>query len=359
MSEQAHNSSLLDLLPDVIVELYEIDLGEQDGIYRFHPGLIDNRELYLNNKPYFCLPVDASGFEKRGDGQLPRPTLTFANMDGIISDVIKRRGDLIGKTMVRKRIFLKFLDNANFPNSFNPFGIPDPESRFDDETYIVNRKVTENKFFVEFEIVSPLEFEDVKLPTRIMIANYCPWKYRGIGCRYGQRADYGAVNAQDGGQRIRNENITTEVAPLDLFQEGGQSLGDLGIPIADENNKLFWEKEGYNLTSITWRGDYDRTTDDYVKGDIVRIKSKINNLAKLELTETGEDLIDEPDSFYVCIKNVDQAARDPRYDLEYWVKDQCAKNVLACRFRYELYGKYSRGLPFGGQPSIEAFRFQG
>ena len=38
MSNQSHNSSLLDLEPDTLIELYELDLGEQDGLYRFHPG---------------------------------------------------------------------------------------------------------------------------------------------------------------------------------------------------------------------------------------------------------------------------------------------------------------------------------
>ena len=51
-------------------------------------------------------------------------------------------------------------------------------------------KISENKYFIEFELVSPLEVENYKLPARIMIANYCPWKYRGIGCRYGSRGDY-------------------------------------------------------------------------------------------------------------------------------------------------------------------------
>ena len=31
--------------------------------------------------------------------------------------------------------------------------------------------------------------ENAKLPARVMIANYCPWHYRGLGCRYGQRGN--------------------------------------------------------------------------------------------------------------------------------------------------------------------------
>ena len=348
MATQQHNSALLDLLPDTLVELYELDLGEQDGIYRFHPGIIATEQLFFGDKPYYVLPVDANGFEKKNDGTMARPSLTFANVDGLISDVLKRRGDLVGKTFTRKRVFLKFLDSRNFPSNLNPYAVPDVNSRFDDEIFIVNKKTSENKFYVEFELVTPIEFEDVKIPTRIMIANYCPWKYRGIGCRYGQRPDYNT-------QEINNDNVSN-VSPLDFFSSGGQTLGNLGLPVADENNKLFFEKEGYNITSITWRGDFDKTVSDYVVGDVVRIKSNFTNLAKLELSEPDEDLIDDPDSFFVCIKNA-PVNKDPRFEQEYWIKDQCGKNLTACRYRYQLYGEYKRGLPFGGFPSIEVYRF--
>ena len=97
MPSQEHNSSLLDLVPDTIIELFEIDLGEQDGIYRFHPGIISTDQLIFGSKSYFALPVDASGFEKRADGQMARPTLTFANPEGLISDILKGRKDLVGK----------------------------------------------------------------------------------------------------------------------------------------------------------------------------------------------------------------------------------------------------------------------
>ena len=38
MATQLHNAALLDLEPETIIELFEIDLGEEDGFYRFHPG---------------------------------------------------------------------------------------------------------------------------------------------------------------------------------------------------------------------------------------------------------------------------------------------------------------------------------
>ena len=62
MSNQSHNSSLLDLEPDTLIELYELDLGEQDGLYRFHPGKNNVKDIMLRDKngvlqTYYPLPI--------------------------------------------------------------------------------------------------------------------------------------------------------------------------------------------------------------------------------------------------------------------------------------------------------------
>jgi hypothetical protein len=137
----------------------------------------------------------------------------------------------------------------------------------------------------------------------------------------------------------------------------GSNLGNLGLPVADDNDKPFFEEEGYNLTAATWRGDYDNSVNDYVKGDIVRIKSKFENLSKLNLSDSEEDLSNKPDSFYVCIKDVTSANLDPRYKLEFWRKDECSRKLIGCGLRYILYGEYSKGLPYGGFPSTQSYKF--
>ena len=113
MSTQLHNAALLDLDPETVIELYEIDLGEEDGLYRFHPGKNDLKDVMLRDRhgvlqTYYAMPIEATNFEVRGDGQLPRPTLTIANPQGVITDAIKRRSDLVGNTIIRKRIFINY-----------------------------------------------------------------------------------------------------------------------------------------------------------------------------------------------------------------------------------------------------------
>jgi lambda family phage minor tail protein L len=349
MSNQDRNSTLASLLPTTIIELYEIDLGEQEGLFRFHPGAIGTSPIYFGGNAYYSVPIDASGFESRGDGRLPRPTILIANADGIITDILKQRADLVGSIFTRKRVYLKYIDSNNFPDSFNPFAIPNPDNRFEDDYFIINRKTDENKFFIQFELVSPLEYEDAKLPARIMIANYCPWVYRGHGCKYGKRVDF--IN-----QEINNNNVSN-VRAESFFITNGSNLGNLGLPVADDNDKPFFEEEGYNLTAATWRGDYENSIDNYVKGDIVRIKSKFENLSKLNLSDSEEDLSNKPDSFYICIKDVTSANLDPRYKLEFWRKDECSRKLVGCGIRYILYGEYSKGLPYGGFPSTQSYKF--
>ena len=338
MATQEQNSTLTDLLPDTIVELYEIDLGQQDGLKRFHSGSVATQDLVFDGHVYLSIPVDASGFESRSDGQLPRPRILFANPQGIISDAIKTRKDLVGNTFIRKRIFLKNLDSVNFTDGKNPFGDPDPESRFDDDFFIVNRKTNENKIFVEFELSSPLEIENIKLPARLMIANYCPWIYRGIGCKYGKRKNHE--------QKLLGEDAK------DFF--GGTNLG---IPIADENDKVFSDPDGYNITSFTWRKTYD-TTVSYSIGDVVRVRPKFTVNFNSSYDQVADQLDSKPDMFFVCIQANDSSnIQPPKIKSEFWASDQCSKTLNACTMRYILAGELENGLPFGGFPSTEVYRY--
>ncbi len=208
MATEAHNKSITDLLPDTLIELFEVEVGGTIGIKKFHAGKIIDKDIILGGATYYCVPIEASGFESKGDGTLPRPKLIVSNPDGLITELIKQEDDMVGNVFKRIRIFLKFIDEVNFPEKVNPFGNSDPNSRFDDDLYIFNRKISENKYFIEFELVSPLEVENYKLPARIMVANYCPWKYRGIGCRYGSRDDYTGPTTQleskEGGEKMQS-----------------------------------------------------------------------------------------------------------------------------------------------------------
>ena len=63
----------------------------------------------------------------------------------------------------------------------NPFGTPDPTAEFPKEIYFLDRKVTENRNVVTWELQSALDLVNVKLPKRIATRAIFP----GIGAFLG------------------------------------------------------------------------------------------------------------------------------------------------------------------------------
>lgn len=172
------------LAPSAIIEMFEIDTAAVGGgIYRFHPGknnLI--ADLVWQGNTYTAFPIEATGFEWNGRGQLPRPKLITSNVLGTISALVLANEDLIGCKVTRIRTLAKFLDAVNFPGGVNPTA--DPTAEFARDIYYVDRKGNESRDTVEFELAAALDLAGVALPRRQIIQNYCPWKYRGSECGY-------------------------------------------------------------------------------------------------------------------------------------------------------------------------------
>ena len=72
------------------------------------------------------------------------------------------------------------------------------------EVYYIDRKVTETRDFVEFEMVSSLDLANARAPKRLVMQNLCQWKYKGKECGYSGTADFTPV-----GQTITIETAAT------------------------------------------------------------------------------------------------------------------------------------------------------
>ena len=144
MSPQAKNiKSLFDLDPSAIIALYQIDLRDK-GKYFFHAGENGYKQkIVFNSIEYDFFPLKAEGFELKGDGTLPRPTLTMSNHQGVISLRLNYFEDFINYKVTRIKTFVKYLDNANFPNNINPHAEPDPSAAFAEDAYYINQKTKE------------------------------------------------------------------------------------------------------------------------------------------------------------------------------------------------------------------------
>lgn len=187
-SSQKVNSELFSLEPTTLLEFFVIYydyVNLPDEKLYIHGGTNGiNKSIYWQGEEYLPFPIQSSGFESKGDGTLPRPKLAVSNQDFFMSNLIRRYNNLIGAKVVRKRTFVKFLDNQNFSENKNPYGTADASSGLEDQIFFIQRRTAENRELVEFELASPLEIDGVLFPRRTVMSRYCGFHYRGNGCRY-------------------------------------------------------------------------------------------------------------------------------------------------------------------------------
>lgn len=175
------------LTPNTIIELFEMHLSNNlhgsNDIYRWHEGCnadVDGNVIW-NGNAYTRLPVEANGFEYTSVGTLPRPTLTFSNLDGVMTALLllvnstTTGNDLGGAEIRRIRTLRKFLDGES---------TADPNAQWPMEIWYIDRKAAETRDSVSFELASRLDLPGVKIPKRQLIGNVCQWEYRSSECSY-------------------------------------------------------------------------------------------------------------------------------------------------------------------------------
>ena len=170
-------SEIQKINPSAIIELFVLQLDTAlhgaNTIYRFHAGsnLNANGEIVFAGNSYLRFPIEATGFAYQR-GQLPRPKVTISNATGLISSIlvsvnqVTAGNDLTGATFTRIRTMARFLDAVNFPGNTNPLGTPDPTAEFKRQVFIVDRKSTENREVVEFELAASTDMAGVRAPKR-------------------------------------------------------------------------------------------------------------------------------------------------------------------------------------------------
>ena len=170
-------SDIQGISPSSIIELFTLTttaaLHGSAQTYRFHAGssLNSNGEIVWAGNSYQRFPVEADGFAFQ-KGQIPRPTLTVSNALGTITSILltvnetTTGNDLTGATVTRIRTLAKFLDAVNFAGGVNPYGTPDPNAEFPQEIYSIDRKASETRDAVSFELAAPIDLAGVRAPKR-------------------------------------------------------------------------------------------------------------------------------------------------------------------------------------------------
>ena len=299
-SIKALSSEINNLEPSSIVTFFEIDLTEimeanditnlgveanayglsdsgEDNILRFHNNInIFNSYLKWQGKTYYPAPIQAEGFEVSSRGTLPTPEFTIStqseegvNLMGLLRHQIRKFGDVIGAKVTRIRTFAKFLDVDNFlkvDSSGNvntsfltnmasenlgeiPQGFePDPYSELPRDIYYIERKVSENKAMLKYQLASSLDLEGLTLPKRVIFADRCMFQYRGPGCWY--QHYYDEENNTGKSQEIMkvietiwsgsgSGNWTNVTSRFQITADGAYSSGGSGVAVDPASDQLF------------------------------------------------------------------------------------------------------------------------
>ena len=163
--------------PSAVIELFTLEitaaLHGSNATYRFHAGTnrVGNGDIVWAGNTYVKMPIQAEGFAYTR-GQLPRPNLVVSNALNTITAILLNvnattaGNDLTGATVTRIRTLARYLDSVNFPGNTNPLGTPDSTAEFPQEIYKIDRKSSENRETVTFELAAVFDLAGVRAPKR-------------------------------------------------------------------------------------------------------------------------------------------------------------------------------------------------
>lgn len=175
--------------PSAIIELFELELveglhyatGNPDNVtttYRWHSGMTaaGAGSIVYNSQTYTPMPIEAEGFDYKSgkNDSLARPVLRISNLLSTVSSIlievnkITNGNDLLNAKITRIRTLAMFLDGETAANV-------NATSR--DEVYIIDRKSTENRELVEFELSQIWDLPNFKIPKRQVL----PRQFPGVG----------------------------------------------------------------------------------------------------------------------------------------------------------------------------------
>lgn len=291
--------SLMDLQPTAVIELFLIypdALNHPTVEIPIHAGSVYRDSIIWQGKSYIPVAVEAEGFEQNATSQLTRPKIRISNKDFLVTSLLQNYSDFSNARIIRKRTFLKYLDDANFDGN-NPFGEADSSAEISKEEYVVGQKTQETKLLVEFELSSPLDLENFEVNNRRVLGKYCYWLYRGEGCNY-----EGIPIQREDGKRFTDSNGNYVIPNAGNFSS------------ADPNFK--WEP-----------------TNSYEKGDISYLENP-----KIIIHPVNKNGIPQPmRTWYVAVS--DNSGQNPSTNPSSWQKDGCNKKLSACRLRFNKEGE--------------------
>lgn len=337
------NNELFSLTPSALISLYEIDVSDLyftnnyfqnsvEPIFRFHnePKLFNNI-IYWKGNAYYPVPIATDGFQYSARGSLPTPRISISIQDSTAPEIVRLKrylrnsDELSGAKLTRRRTFARFLDEVNWdliggiPDGYSP----DPNSELPTDIYLFSRKSADNKSYLEYELTSSIDLDGVKLPSRLVLADRCPFIYRGEGCLY----EYDSSSA---GAHFMRRDVA-------VHGQSGESIvgGPNGMapPIANSKDEFFIGATDSilppEITSIRDLGEYNVGSQYEIADCFYVTKNHIK--------------------YYFVVKARPPVGTIPP-NTSYYEQDECSHTVKGCRFRFST--STNNTLPYGGFPSV-------
>lgn len=375
--------------PSSIIELFELDATDLGGdVFRFHNGTNKlNQNLVWQGNEYIRFPIQVTGFELNGQGQFPRPSVTVSNALSAITTILLQYNDLIGSKFTRKRTLLKFIDAINFPDSINPTA--DPDAAMPDDIYFIDRKASEDRDQVQFELASAADLQNVQLPNRTVIKNSCSWIYRGANCGYTGIPLYDAndnviplppISVEGQAVMTARQAIVDAQTALDTAQTALQAATDALVVASQDSPDIrynidsgagnlfyvsnhpilgwtaFWNNGAATLGTQYTAGDFVENDSRYLPYLAVPlykiIQHNFDDAAIAAATTVYNDALTARDSAVTDLatanSDFDTALADLPLDDQMYQQDKCGKRLSSCQLRFGQAGP----LPFGGFPGV-------
>lgn len=175
-----------------VVSMFELDARKfGEGILRFSNTSVDGASIYYNGYEYPPLPIKVEGFSWSGSGTMPRPTLALAAPDLAFLSLVINSDDLVGCPIKRIRTYRKYLDDGESP---------DPAASFPHDHYVIERKTSQKRTLLQFELSAEMDQQGKLIPARQVLRDACThrfrywsnnqWNYDGVTCPYTGDAMY-------------------------------------------------------------------------------------------------------------------------------------------------------------------------
>ena len=109
----------------------------------------------------------------------------------------------------------------------------------------------ENALIVAFELASPFDIENVKVPGRVVVGQYCPWEYQGV-----RRGRPGGCSWD-----LNSRGIFFDVENNIITKDTDSS----GLPNTSSNILIHSTSTTYNIGDLAFTKHKTVTTDDTIQ----------------------------------------------------------------------------------------------